>query len=325
MIGEQGKGTKEIATVLNIARIHNAVSAIGFWGRGLGVSRAFARVRKVGLKPLATKVAYVRTLARMHGEYRANVLFTFFVVALLGIAEQKEIAAFTGQPPTPIETTPAIPDPSTTEHLLRLLTPAVKGITAKKAITGLAECMESMGGVGYLENEDMQFNIARLYRDANVLSIWEGTTDMMAHDVLRVVYGKTGFEVMRVMDRWVETLLKTTQDEIEGQAEEVRRWWIDLRDVLKQKERDEVEMRAREIMERLANVVMGILLMVDARRDGDKIAKNVAQMWIAERTVGDRSYVEQTEGRSWQEVAKREREMVFGEEGFATNDMCSKL
>lgn len=64
-------------------------------------------------------------------------------------------------------------------NLLRLLTPAVKGITAKKAIAGLAECMESLGGVGYLENEDMQFNIARLYRDANVLSIWEGTTDMM--------------------------------------------------------------------------------------------------------------------------------------------------
>ena len=65
------------------------------------------------------------------------------------------------------------------EWLLRLLTPALKGVCSKTAIAGLQECMECMGGVGYLENEDMQYNIARLYRDANVLPIWEGTTDMV--------------------------------------------------------------------------------------------------------------------------------------------------
>ena len=32
--------------------------------------------------------------------------------------------------------------------------------------------MECLGGVGYLENDDMQYNIARLYRDANVLPIY---------------------------------------------------------------------------------------------------------------------------------------------------------
>ena len=55
--------------------------------------------------------------------------------------------------------------------LLRVLTPVMKALTAKAAIAGLAECMESMGGPGYLENEDMTFSIARLFRDANVLSI----------------------------------------------------------------------------------------------------------------------------------------------------------
>ena len=44
-----------------------------------------------------------------------------------------------------------------------------------------------IGGVGYLENEDPSLNIARLFRDSNILAIWEGTTNVMADDTLRVL------------------------------------------------------------------------------------------------------------------------------------------
>ena len=305
LIGEEGRGTKEIATVLNIARIHNAVTAVGFWGRGLGVARAFAKCRKVGLKPLSNKPSYIRTLAKMHAEYRANMLFTMFVSALLGVAEQSEHAAFSATSNARVEATMAIPDPSTAEHLLRLLTPAVKGLTAKKAIAGLAECMESLGGVGYLENEDMQFNIARLYRDANVLSIWEGTTDMMAHDVMRAVYGKTSKQILAAVDAWVADIL--AGDELQRQREIVRRWWTVLSDLWKDCDREEVEMRSREGMEMLGNVVMGALLILDARRDGDEVARQVAELWI-----------DQTQGNlrveNWKEQMARDHAIVFGKE-----------
>lgn len=305
LIGEEGRGTKEIATVLNIARIHNAVTAVGFWGRGLGVARAFARCRKVGLKPLSNKPSYVRTLAKMHADYRANMLFTMFVSAVLGVAEQSEHAAFSCASSARTEATSTIPDPSTAEHLLRILTPAVKGLTAKKAIAGLAECMESLGGVGYLENEDMQFNIARLYRDANVLSIWEGTTDMMAHDVLRCVYGKTSKQVLGAMQAWVSDVL--AGDELQRQCDIVQEWWTALSDLWKTCDREEVEMRSREGMERLGNVVMGALLIVDARRDGDEVARQVAEQWI-----------DQTQGNlgveNWKEQMARDHAIVFGKE-----------
>jgi alkylation response protein AidB-like acyl-CoA dehydrogenase len=308
LIGDEGRGTKQIATVLNIARIHNAVSAVGFWGRGLGISRAFARCRKVGQKPLHGKASHVRTLAKMHAEYRANMLFTFFVSALLGVAEQSQHAAYQGSETKPIEPSQAIPDPSMAEHLLRLLTPAVKGVTAKKAISGLAECMESLGGVGYLENEDMQFNIARLYRDANVLSIWEGTTDMMAHDVLRVVYGKTSKEVMAAMDAWVWGLLGNENATTE-QGGIVGRWWMEFRATMEKSEKEEMEMRSREMMERLADIVMGVLLVVDARRDGDEVAAEMAEMWIVEKE--GRGVSAAGSGR-WQDSAARDRRIVFG-------------
>jgi hypothetical protein len=161
--------------------------------------------------------------------------------------------------------------------LLRLLTPVVKGVTAKKAIAGLAECMENLGGVGYLENEDMQFNIARLYRDANVLSIWEGTTDMMAHDVLRVLYGKTSKEVIAAMDAWVWSPLGT-EDKTAEQGMIVGGWWKSFRTAMETSEKEEMEMRSREMMERLADVVMGVLLGIDARRDSDETASETAKI-----------------------------------------------
>ena len=306
LIGEEGRGTKEIATFLNIARLHNAASAVGFWGRGLGISRAFARCRKVGQKPLHSKTSFVRTLAIMHAEYRANMLFTFFVSALLGVVEQSQHAIYHGIKKQPIRPTQTVPDPSTAEHLLRLLTPVVKGITAKKAIAGLAECMESLGGVGYLENEDMQFNIARLYRDANVLSIWEGTTDMMAHDVLRVVYGKTSKEVMAAMNAWVREVLG--HDVWTEQQQIVGAWWNDFKRLFEEYEKEEMEMRSREMMDRLGNVIMGTLLLADAGRDRDKTAAETAEMWIAGR---EGSLEDNT---AWQDRAARDRRIVFGAE-----------
>ena len=310
LIGEEGRGTKEIATVLNIARIHNAVSAVGFWGRGLGISRAFARCRNVGQKPLHGKASHVKTLAKMHAEYRANMLFTFFVSALLGVAEQSQHATYQGSEVKPVESSLAIPDPSMAEHLLRLLTPVVKGVTAKKAIAGLAECMESLGGVGYLENEDMQFNIARLYRDANVLSIWEGTTDMMAHDVLRVVYGRTSKEVMAAMDAWVWNAIRG-EVVLKQQEGIIGRWWNIWQTRMQQSERGEIEMRSREMMESLADVIMGVLLVADARRDEDEIAVEVAEVWIAERDVREMNVAG---NGGWQDGAARDRRIVFGVE-----------
>lgn len=70
-------------------------------------------------------------------------------------------------------------------------------------------------------------------------------------------------------------------------------------------------MRSREMMERLADVVMGVLLILDGRMDGDEVAGELAEMWIAEKEVGDADI---TGGQGWQETAARDRRIVFGSE-----------
>jgi hypothetical protein len=65
--------------------------------------------------------------------------------------------------------------------------------------------MESLGGVGYLLNEESQhINVARLFRrDACVGAIWEGTTDVLAGDSVRALkHARVGEEVVTGV-RWL--------------------------------------------------------------------------------------------------------------------------
>lgn len=67
--------------------------------------------------------------------------------------------------------------------LVRVGTPAAKLWVCKRAIAAIAECMEVWGGNGYVEEGPLP----RLYREAPVNSIWEGSGSIMALDVLRAL------------------------------------------------------------------------------------------------------------------------------------------
>ncbi|HYG45221.1 MAG TPA: isovaleryl-CoA dehydrogenase [Bordetella sp.] len=67
--------------------------------------------------------------------------------------------------------------------LVRVGTPAAKLWICKRAIGAIAECIEVWGGNGYIEDGPLP----RLYREAPVNSIWEGSGNIMALDVLRAL------------------------------------------------------------------------------------------------------------------------------------------
>jgi alkylation response protein AidB-like acyl-CoA dehydrogenase len=115
----------------------------------------------------------------------------YFIAALLGCSEGHRPYGLTTASPSVIPH-----DQREVQVLLRVLTPLAKAQTALSCISRLRACVESLGGIGYLENDDPELNIAKLFRDANVLAIWEGTTDIMVDDVVRTVKGSDGFNVL---------------------------------------------------------------------------------------------------------------------------------
>lgn len=66
------------------------------------------------------------------------------------------------------------------------MTPLLKLFTAKQSLLVITEVLESFGGMGYIEGTMLPV----MLRDAQVLSIWEGTTNVLCHDFVRALLKK---------------------------------------------------------------------------------------------------------------------------------------
>jgi len=162
VLGGEGDGIKKIANVLNITRIYNSICALGHMRRALDLAQSYSGKRKAFGKLLNEHPLHRETLRWLEEDFRRCFALTFFVAHLLGKEEVGEITA-------------------SERVLLRVLTPIVKLFTAKKAINISSEVVEMFGGAGYVEDT----GLPRLLRDAQVFSIWEGTTNVLSLDMLR--------------------------------------------------------------------------------------------------------------------------------------------
>lgn len=302
LIGKEGKGINEIGVVLNITRVHLAMACVGMAGRGMAVSRAFARVRKVARGTRLSSVPlHMKTLAKSHVTYRAHLALTLFVAALLGKTEQQ-----------PQQTASQIPlldlvpkNPQAAACLLRLLGSVAKA-TAATDCTGILQTgMESLGGVGYLENDDTDFNVARMFRDCCAVLIGEGTTDVIATDVIKILKGSIGPYVVQAYSHWIKSSLPKKESMI-SEAAIVSQQWSDIQDAISSKTMEQLTRNAREIMQRIAQLTSGILLLADAARDDDVVAMEVARRWIQPAPLVSDLSVEQ-------ELAL-DQQIVFGDQ-----------
>lgn len=157
-------GVKQITPMLNITRTWNAVSAIGLMRRGLHLAWDYATRRRAFGDVLIRKPLHRETLVNLEATFARAFCFTFACVQMLG--KQENGAA------TPQE-----------QEQLRLFVPLLKLSTGKQAVQVLSEVMESFGGAGYVEDT----GIPQLLRDAQVLPIWEGTTNVLSLDSLHVL------------------------------------------------------------------------------------------------------------------------------------------
>lgn len=130
---------------------------------------------------------------------------------------------------------------------------------------------------------------------------------MMAHDVLRVVRGELQEETLKAVDVFVHGMINQF-DALQTEGDEIKEMWRKWKEEVLTKDKSELELRSRELMERLGDVVMGTLLVLDAGRSRDGVAKDVLHAWIASRGHGGSD-------TDWREIVEREKRVVFGLEG----------
>ncbi|MGB3391108.1 MAG: acyl-CoA dehydrogenase family protein [Pseudaminobacter sp.] len=161
MVGEPGAGVKTIMDMVTLTRLDCAVASSGLMRAGLAEAVHHTRHRQVFGAKLIDQPLMQRVLADMALDVAgATALSLRLARSFDEAASDRGEAAFA-----------------------RAMTPVVKYWVCKIAPALLYEAMECLGGNGYVE----EMPLARYYREAPVNAIWEGSGNVMALDVLRVL------------------------------------------------------------------------------------------------------------------------------------------
>lgn len=320
LVGEEGKGIQQISTILNITRVHSTMASLGYLGRGLAVAKSYALVREIGVGkgrrlPLWKNPLHMRTLASITGEYYSMMLLTFFTVSVMGLEEvkgkQRDVQSPFGSILTP-------PEKHITP-LLRVLSSIHKAYICENTIPQLYGCMEALGGVGYLVNSETEhMNLARLFRDACVLAIWEGTTNVLSSDTLRALkHPALGKQSLDALHWFVQAAL----DGLSGAAEAVvvAKEWGPLKRKIESQNQESLLSEARSIVFRIAEVLMALLSLVDVQINGGAEAAVMSRRFLAKK-----SFVEDKVAAS-KEGLDIDTAIVYGGSATSASHPASKL
>ncbi|SDN09787.1 acyl-CoA dehydrogenase [Halogranum gelatinilyticum] len=203
LVGEPEDGFRQMSAMLNAERLYNSMSSCGVMGRALLESKVHAANREVFGRRLDEHPLLRRDLVVMAVDHEAALAFTFEAVAAFHRRQRG--------------------DDDEAHRLMRLLVPVAKYRTARMAVDTASYAMEIKGGNGYVE----EFVHPRLLRNAQVLPIWEGASNVMALDVLRAMDREAAHEPVLALTEErlnavshpvLEDLVATVRSEHDGLA-----------------------------------------------------------------------------------------------------------
>mgnify|MGYP001305256686 CR=1 FL=1 len=262
-LGDPAKpGLSRAMTLVTVTRLHNAAAAAAGMRRGLAYALAFAGAREVAGGRLSASPLHRATLGTLAVDTAGAFVLAGHAFALLG---RVEVA---GDPDAAAE--------------LRIVAPLAKLATARLAVAAASEYVECFGGAGYVEDT----GVPRLLRDAQVLPIWEGTTNVLALDVLRaLVRERAGGPLLRRLDRAVDAAGDLTPRLASTLAAATGRLREAVGEVVADPHAATVVAEARGLALRMAYALAAALLVEQAVW-GDEVAEVAAGLWIR-RWLGD--------------------------------------
>ena len=155
------EGFKLMMEALEYSRVHNAVGSAGMQRRALREALAWASARRAFGHALIDYPMVQDELLRMRVQFEAGALLAF--EAAIAFDETQQSAE--------------------RRTWVRLTTALAKYLTAEYAITAARAALELIGGNGYTSD----YPVARLLRDAQVLTVWEGPANIQALELLRLL------------------------------------------------------------------------------------------------------------------------------------------
>ena len=259
---------KYVMSLMNGARLGIAAQSTGVSQAAYNEALAYAKDRKQFDKAIIEFPAVYEMLARMKAKLDAGRSILYMTSryvdiykALNDISRERKL--------TPEERQ----EQKKYTRLADAFTPLGKGMTSEYANQNTYDCIQIHGGSGFI----MEYKAQRLYRDARILSIYEGTTQLQVVAAIRYVTNGTYLDILREFEQEaVIDELKPLQERI---IEMTNKFEAATNLVKEAGNQELLDILARSLYEMAAVNVMANLLLQDASRAPELFA-NSAKVYV---------------------------------------------
>jgi alkylation response protein AidB-like acyl-CoA dehydrogenase len=297
LVGSRKLGLiKYVMALMNGARLGIGAQSVGIAEAAYREALAYAKERRQFGKTIIQFPAVYEMLANMKARLDASrsllyetCRFVDIYKTLTKISEERTL--------TPEERA----EMKSYQRLADIFTPLLKGMSSEYCNQLAYDAIQIHGGSGFMKD----YPIERIYRDARITSIYEGTTQLQ---VVAAIRGVTTGNFLKHIREVYE------QAELRPELENFRRILKDMTDeyetcvakVTEPKDNEFLDFHARRLVEMAGNIIMGYLLVLDSQRD-DHYVKS-ARIFIkqAEADNKNRKYYIETATPSDLELFKYE-------------------
>ena len=283
LCGERRLGLiKYVMSLMNGARLGIAAQSVGVEQEAYNEGLAYAKEREQFGKKIITFPAVYDMLSRMKAKLDAGRSLLYMTAryvdiykALEDISRERKL--------TPEERK----EMKQYSRLADAFTPLAKGMNSEYANQNAYDAISIHGGSGFI----MEYKCQRLYRDARIFSIYEGTTQFQVVAAVRYITNGTYLNIIK------EMLLNDVADELRPLKERVAKM-VDLyaeavEKVKASSNQAEHDFLARRLYNMTGDIIMSLLILTDATKAPELFAKS-AQVYVRaaeEEVVGHAAYV----------------------------------
>lgn len=274
---------KYVMALMNGARLGIAAQSVGVSQAAYAEGLTYAKERKQFDTPIIEIPAVYDMLSRMKAKVDAGrsilyqtARYVDIYKALDDISRERKL--------TPEERA----EQKKYTRLADAFTPLAKGMNSEYANQNAYDAIQIHGGSGFI----MEYKSQRLYRDARIFSIYEGTTQLQVVAAIRYITNGTYLTMMKEM---LETEVAEELRPLKVRVEEMVKRYEQSINYVKESGSQEVnDLLARRLYDMTAEIIMSLLILDDATRAPELFAKsaNVYVRMAEENVVGKSLFVQ---------------------------------
>ncbi|GHT23693.1 acyl-CoA dehydrogenase [Bacteroidia bacterium] len=286
LVGSRRLGLiKYVMALMNGARLGIGAQSVGVSEAAYREALSYAKERKQFGKTIIQFPAVYEILANMKSKLDASRSLLYETCRFVDIYKTLEhISAERAL--TPEEKA----EQKFYQKLADFFTPLLKGMTSEYCNKLAYDAIQIHGGSGFMKD----YPVERIYRDARITSIYEGTTQLQVVAAIRGV--TTGAYLKHIREVYETTELKPELESLRSTLKEMTaEYEAAVTQVTDVKDNEWLDFHARRLVEMAGNIVMGYLLLLDANRDDHytRSAKLFITSGLSEN-IGKKHYIDST-------------------------------